>query len=46
VEKHELRHASLLPLGSRIIADAFRLRRIDGWQKIAGVLSEHTAVAA
>jgi len=27
-------------------AGQIKLRRIDGWQKIAGVLSQHTAVAA
>ncbi len=29
-----------------LVASGNKLRRIDGWRKIAAVLSQHTAVAA
>ena len=33
-------------LFSLVASGQIRLRRIDGWRKIAAVLSQHTAVAA
>ncbi len=33
-------------LFSLVASGQIKLRRIDGWQKIAAVLSQHTAVAA
>ena len=38
--------AALVLLFSLVASGQIRLRRIDGWQKIAAVLSPHTAVAA
>ena len=38
--------AALVLLFSLVASGQIRLRRIDGWQKIAAVLSQHTAVAA
>jgi hypothetical protein len=39
--------AAALGLPSSLVASGqIKLRRIDGWQKIAAVLSQHTAVAA
>jgi hypothetical protein len=33
-------------LFSLVASGQIKLRKIDGWQKIAAVLSQHTAVAA
>src|SRR5881396_2322495 len=38
--------AALVLLFSLVASGQIRLRRIDGWRKIAAVLSQHTAVAA
>ena len=38
--------AALVLLFSLVASGQIKLRRIDGWQKIAGVLSQRTAVAA
>ncbi len=38
--------AALALLFSLVASGQIRLRRIDGWRKIAAVLSRHTAVAA
>jgi hypothetical protein len=38
--------AALVLLFSLVASAQIRLRRIDGWRKIAGVLSQHTGVAA
>ena len=38
--------AALVMLFSLVASGQIRLRRIDGWRKIAAVLSQHTAVAA
>jgi hypothetical protein len=38
--------AALVLLFSLVASGQIRLRRIDGWQKIAAVLSPHAAVAA
>jgi hypothetical protein len=38
--------AALVLLFSLMASGQIKLRRIDGWRKIAGVLSQHTAVAA
>jgi putative transposase len=38
--------AALVLLFSLVASGQIKLRRIDGWQKIAAVLSQHTAVAA
>jgi hypothetical protein len=36
----------LIRLCSLVVSWQIKLRRIDGWRKIAAVLSQHTAVAA
>ena len=33
-------------LFSLVASEQIKLRKIDGWQKIAAVLNQHTAVAA
>ncbi len=33
-------------VGSLVASGQIKLRRIDGWRKIAAVLSQHTTVAA
>src|SRR5438552_683359 len=38
--------AALVLLFSLVASGQMRLRRIDGWRKIAAMLSQHTAVAA
>jgi len=38
--------AALILLFSLVATGHIKLRRIDGWRKIAAVLSRHTAVAA
>jgi hypothetical protein len=38
--------AALVLLFSLVASGQIKLRRIDGWRKIAVVLSQHTAVAA
>jgi putative transposase len=38
--------AALILLFSLVASGQIKLRRIDGWRKIAAVLSQHTAVAA
>ena len=38
--------AALVLFFSLVASGQIRLRRIDGWRKIAAVLSQHTAVAA
>jgi transposase-like protein len=38
--------AALVLLFSLVASGQIKLRRIDGWRKIAGVLSQHTAMAA
>ncbi len=38
--------AALVLLFSLVASGQIKLRRIDGWRKIAAVLSQHTAVAA
>jgi hypothetical protein len=38
--------AAVVLLFSLVASGQIRLRRIDGWRKIASVLSQHTAVAA
>jgi putative transposase len=37
---------AIVLLFSRVAGGQIKLRRIDGWRKIAAVLSQHTAVAA
>ena len=39
-------NAALVLLFSLVASGQIKLRRIDGWRKIAAVLSQHTAVAA
>ncbi len=38
--------AAVVLLFSLVVSGQIKLRRIDGWRKIAAVLSQHTAVAA
>jgi putative transposase len=38
--------AAVVLLFSLVASGQIKLRRIDGWRKIAAVLSQHTAVAA
>ena len=38
--------AALILLFCLVASGQIKLRRIDGWRKIAAVLSKHTAVAA
>ena len=38
--------AALVLLFSLVVSGQIKLRRIDGWRKIATMLSQHTAVAA
>jgi putative transposase len=38
--------AALVLLFSLVVSGQIKLRRIDGWRKIAAVLSQHTSVAA
>jgi transposase-like protein len=38
--------AALVLLFSLVASGQIKLRRIDGWRKIAAVVSQHTAVAA
>ncbi len=38
--------AALVLLFSLVVSGQIKLRRIDGWRKIAAVLSQHTAAAA
>jgi putative transposase len=38
--------AALVLLFSLVASGQIKLRRIDGWRKIAGVISQHTGVAA
>ena len=38
--------AALILLFSLVVSGQITLRRIDGWRKIAAVLSRHTSVAA
>jgi len=38
--------AAIVLLFSLVASGQIKLRRIDGWRKIAAVLSQHTAVAA
>jgi hypothetical protein len=38
--------AALVLLFSLVASGQIKLRRIDGWRKIAGVLSQRTSVAA
>ena len=38
--------AALVLLLSLVTSGQIKLRKIDGWRKIAAVLSQHTAVAA
>ena len=38
--------AALILLVSLVVSGQIRLRRIDGWRKIASMLSQHTSVAA
>ena len=38
--------AALVLLFSLVASGQIKLRRIDGWRKIAAMLSQHTAVAA
>ncbi|MGH9173903.1 MAG: transposase, partial [Vicinamibacterales bacterium] len=38
--------AALVLLFSLVASGQIKLRRIDGWQKISAVLSQHTVVAA
>jgi transposase-like protein len=38
--------AVLVLLFSLVASGQIKLRRLDGWRKIAGVLSQHTLVAA
>lgn len=38
--------AVLILLFSLVVSGQIKLRRIDGWRKIAAVLSQQTAVAA
>jgi hypothetical protein len=37
--------AALILLFSLVASGQIKLRKIDGWRKIAGVLSQHTAAA-
>jgi hypothetical protein len=38
--------AALTLLFGLVVSGQIKLRRIDGWRKIAGVLSQRTSVAA
>jgi len=38
--------AAIVLLFSLVVSGQIKLRKIDGWRKIAAVLSSHTAVAA
>jgi len=38
--------AAVVLLFSLVVSGQIKLRRIDGWQKIAAVLSQHTPTAA
>jgi hypothetical protein len=38
--------AALVLLFSLVASGQIKLRKIDGWRKIAAMLSQHTAVAA
>jgi len=38
--------AAIVLLFSLVVSGQIKLRRIDGWQKIAAVLSQHAKVAA
>ena len=38
--------AAVVLLFSLVVSGQIKLRRIDGWRKIAGVLSQHRSVAA
>ena len=38
--------AALVLLFSLVVSGQIKLRRIDGWRKIAAVLSHHTAAVA
>ena len=38
--------AALVLLFSLVVSGQIKLRKIDGWRKIAAVLSHHTVVAA
>ena len=38
--------AALVLLFSLVVSGQIKLRKIDGWQKIAAVLSQHTPRAA
>jgi putative transposase len=38
--------AAIVLLFSLVASGQIKLRRIDGWRRIAAVLSQHTAVAA
>jgi transposase-like protein len=38
--------AAVVPLFSLVASGQIRLRRIDGWRKIAAVLSQQTEIAA
>jgi len=40
------KESALIPLFSLMTSGQIRLRRIDGWRKIATVLRQHTPVAA
>jgi hypothetical protein len=44
VPTHSLKH-DLVLLFSLVASGQIKLRKIDGWRKIAAVLSQHTAVA-
>ena len=39
-------NAAIVLLFSPVASGQIKLRKIDGWQKIATVLSQHTVVAA
>jgi hypothetical protein len=39
-------NAALVLLFRLVASGQIRLRKIDGWQKIATVISQHTSVAA
>ena len=40
-----LPRATMVLLFSLVVSAKIKLRRIDGWQKIGAVLSQHTAAA-
>jgi hypothetical protein len=42
----EYLNCALIRLVNLVANGQIKLRRIDGWRKIAAVLSQHTAVAA